>query len=327
LAQNTPAFTPHRTMQWNSTKSGAPSEDQVMIHKNTARSNFNAMLGELPKLRRNPRAPKVDGLLADTFTENASFGQSTATRTMHSRYNSAQKSKSSLGAPFKVPSYFFTPNDSGNLFNSMKQNKQEPNEPKAFVLTQPDPRIRKNLFEQKQNCVQDNVVSTDMVRYGPNFDLHMQSGPRDEMLPAKNANYKMHLGRKLCNDETERVKRHENIRQRQLEIQEETRVKQVIADRKENARDKQYEKSRKEEAKDAKDKFGKLDMTRDEHLKKTRREEKDLDNTAHKAGKDHHKDVEAHTAKLEADTFQYATDQHHRTVRDEKEWLNRRKSL
>jgi len=104
-------------------------------------------------------------------------------------------------------------------------------------------------------------------------------------------------------------------------------VKQVIADRKENAREKQYEKFRKEEAKDAKDKFTKLDMTRDDHLKKTRKHERDLDNTAHKAGKDHHKEVEAHTAKKEADMLQYATDQHNRMVRDEKDWLNRRNSL
>ena len=121
LAQNTPQYTPHRTMTWNSTKSGAPSVDQVMMHRNTARSNFNAMLNDLPKLRRNPRAPQVDGLLSDTFNENASFGgHSTQARTMQSRYNSAQKSKSSLGGAFKMPSYFFTPDDSGNLFNSMK---------------------------------------------------------------------------------------------------------------------------------------------------------------------------------------------------------------
>lgn len=137
-------------MTWNSTKSGAPSVDQVMIHKNTARTTFNAMLNDLPKLRRNPRAPQVDGLLGDTFNENASFGGgSTAAKTMQSRYNSAQKSKSSLGCAFKMPSYFFTPDDSGNLFNSMKQSKAEPLEPKAFVLTQPDPRIRKNVFENK----------------------------------------------------------------------------------------------------------------------------------------------------------------------------------
>jgi len=134
-------------MQWNSTKSGAPSVDQVMIHKNTARTQFNAMLNELPKLRRNPRAPKVEGELAEIFNENSSFGHSTASKTMQSRYNSAMKSKSSLGGAFQVPSYFFTPDD--NMFNSMRQNKQEPLEPKAFVLTQPDCRIRKNVFENK----------------------------------------------------------------------------------------------------------------------------------------------------------------------------------
>jgi len=90
--------------------------------------------------------------------------------------------------------------------------------------------------------MQDNVVSTDLVRFGPNFDMHMQSGPRDEMLPARDSNYKMHLGRKLCNDETERVRKHEALRQKQLDIEEEHRVKQIICDRKENAREKAFEK-------------------------------------------------------------------------------------
>jgi hypothetical protein len=81
-----------------------------------------------------------------------------------------------------------------------------------------------------------------MVRFGPNFDLHMQSGPRDEMLPAHDSNYKMHLGRKLCNDETERVRKHEALRQKQLEIEEEHRVKQAIQERKEAAREKAFDK-------------------------------------------------------------------------------------
>jgi hypothetical protein len=90
-----------------------------MIHKNTARNNFCAMLNELPKLRRNPRAPKVEGLLGETFNENSSFGgNTTAASKQPSRYNSAVKSKSSLGGAFKVPSYFFLPED--NLFNSMR---------------------------------------------------------------------------------------------------------------------------------------------------------------------------------------------------------------
>lgn len=68
-------------------------------------------------------------------------------------------------------------------------------------------------------------------------------------------------------------------------------------------------------------------MTRDDHLSKTRRYERELDNKAHRAGKDHHKEVEAYTAKKEAEMQQYATDQHNRAVRDENAWLNRRKSL
>ena len=79
-------------------------------------------------------------------------------------------------------------------------------------------------------------MGTDLIRFGPNFDLHMQSGPKNEMVPAKDANWKLNKGRKICNEETIRVKRHEQIRNRQLEMQEETRVKQVLNEKKDAQR-------------------------------------------------------------------------------------------
>lgn len=45
-----------------------------MLHKNMARTCFNEMLSELPKIKKGSRAPKVDGLLAEVFNENSSFG-------------------------------------------------------------------------------------------------------------------------------------------------------------------------------------------------------------------------------------------------------------
>lgn len=101
----------------------------------------------------------------------------------------------------------------------------------------------------------------------------------------------------------------------------------MINDRKDAAHTKTFEKWKKEEAKDAKDKFAKIANTREDHLTKTRKKEKDDDLNAHREGKQHHKDVEAATAEKEARMLKDAQDQHARAVRDENEWLNRRKSL
>lgn len=254
-----------------------------MLHKNMARTCFNEMLSELPKLKRGSRAPKVDGLLAEFYHENSSFG-STAAKTFTSRHMST-KSKSSCGGPFNVPHYFFTPDD--NLFNSMRQNKEEPLEPKAFVLTSPDNRIRKNLFEGRTVNMHDSLYSTNAPREGANFEQHTNGHAC--FVPAKDADYKMQLGQKVCADETERVKKHEAIRLRQLEIEEEVRVRQLIKDKQEAVREKAFEKMKREEAKDRKTEFTKLDDTRHHHYTTTQKKYKTLDNDAHRAGLSHHK--------------------------------------
>lgn len=48
---------------------------------------------------------------------------------------------------------------------------------------------------------------------------------------------------------------------------------------------------------------------------------------AHKEGKEHHKAVEAHTAKKKAQELTDAQSQHARAVRDENDGVTRRKSL
>ena len=70
------------------------------------------------------------------------------------------------------------------------------------------------------------------------------------MVPSRDANYKMHLARKVAHDETERVRKHEALRLKQLELEEELRVRQIIKDRQEEQREKAFEKTKREEAKE-----------------------------------------------------------------------------
>jgi hypothetical protein len=56
-------------------------------------------------------------------------------------------------------------------------------------------------------------------------------------------------------DETERVRKHQEVRMRQLEIEEETKVRQLLKDKQDLQRDKNFEKSKKEETLERKQEF------------------------------------------------------------------------
>jgi len=55
---------------------------------------------------------------------------STAAKTF---YSPRTEPKNHMSSTFQVPNYIFKPDD--NLFNTLKQNKADPFEPTAFVLT------------------------------------------------------------------------------------------------------------------------------------------------------------------------------------------------
>lgn len=47
----------------------------------------------------------------------------------------------SQGGGYNIPDYFYTPRE--NLFNSLQVRKDEPLNPKFFILTEPDDRVAK----------------------------------------------------------------------------------------------------------------------------------------------------------------------------------------
>lgn len=120
----------------------------------------------------------------------------------------------------------------------------------------------------------------------------IETAANDVFLTARDNNYKMHLAMKLSVDEAERVHKHELAKLRQLELEEDTRVKQLIKDRLEQAREKAFEKEKKEKDKDRRTNIEKIDFVRVDHLQKTQQKYKNLDNIAHKAGKTHHREVD-----------------------------------
>jgi hypothetical protein len=71
---------------------------------------------------------------------------------------------------------------------------------------------------------------------------------------------------------------------RQLEIEEEVKVRQLIRERDSIAKDKAFERVKKEESKERKDEFKKIDFVRHDHYDKVQKFYKNLDNIAHKAG-------------------------------------------
>jgi hypothetical protein len=66
-----------------------------------------------------------------------------------------------------VPEYFYTPRD--NLLKSLTKKKTEPLEPKFFVLTEPDDRVSRHLFNTMQSFAADSIVSAGTIREGKNY--------------------------------------------------------------------------------------------------------------------------------------------------------------
>lgn len=147
------------------------------------------------------------------------------------------------------------------------------------------------------------------------------------MVPTRDANYKVYLGRKIAKTENERVDNHKQIREKQLEIQEETRVRQMIKEKKELQRERKYGETQREESKDRADNFAKIDLVRLDHLSKTHQKYQTLDNIAFRAHKDHMTEMEALTEKHRQDDASHSTQSYMRFVRDEQAWLDRRHSL
>lgn len=137
----------------------------------------------------------------------------------------------------------------------------------------------------------------------------------------------MYQGKKLVNDETNRVDTHETIRKKQLEIEEENRVRQIIKEKQEMAREKGYTIRLKEESTERNANFAKINFVRVDHFEKTKHKYQTLDNIAYKAHKDHIVEIDNHYEKLASDMENEAQQAYLRATRNEQAWLDRRHSL
>ncbi len=71
-------------------------------------------------------------------------------------------------------------------------------------------------------------------------------------MPSRDLNSKLLQARKLTLNQTHRVSKHEILRKRQLEIEEEIRISQLIREQSKTAREKKFQKSKLEEMKEKK---------------------------------------------------------------------------
>ena len=165
------------------------------------------------------------------------------------------------------------------------------------------------------------------TRGGATFYLTSDPHESFEIAPQRETNFKAYMGKKIAKQETERVNNHEQIRTRQLEMQEETRVRQILKEKKEQMREKKYSEFLKEQSKDAREEFNKINIVREDHFDKTQKKYKEMDNEAYRAHKAHMQEMEDLTEKHRQDDLQYSKDSHYRFCRDEQAWLDRRASL
>lgn len=106
------------------------------------------------------------------------------------------------------------------------------------------------------------------TRGGATFHLTHDFHETYDVLPQRDTNYKAFQGKKLASHENKRVDYHETVRKKQLDMQEERRVKEIIKERKEEKREKKYNDFCKEQRKDMEDTFGKINTARQDYFEK-----------------------------------------------------------
>lgn len=122
---------------------------------------------------------------------------------------------------------------------------------------------------------------------GATFHLTKDTHETYDVLPQRDTNYKAYQGKKLAAFENQRVDHHESVRKKQLDMQEERRVKEIIKEKKEERREKKYNDFRKETKKDMADTFGKINTTRADYFEKNAAKKRELDKEGYQAHKDH----------------------------------------
>ena len=227
------------------------------------------MISSLPQIKGN--AVYGTSTLSEFFnnsTQSKSTGAQTSTNSTK-RQVFQTPSKSLLLNKNAEQRYFYKPDD--NILKPRQQKKSNPLEPMGFHMDQPDTRIRKKLFQSNLGVLEDSVVSTGAAGKvqpdeSPNFYLTNVHPENPKIVPTVEINYKMYQGKKLVNDETNRVETHETIRKKQLEIEEENRVRQIIKEKQEMAREKGYTIRLKEESTERNANFAKINYVREDHF-------------------------------------------------------------
>lgn len=99
-------------------------------------------------------------------------------------------------------------------------------------------------------------------RVGPNYDLLNSARTKSDSTQTRITNYKLAQAQKVTNSEKERVKRHQEVRNRQLELEEESRVRHMLKDNQTSAREKKFERWQREESKERKAEQSKREQSR-----------------------------------------------------------------
>lgn len=102
----------------------------------------------------------------------------------------------------------------------------------------------------------------------------------------------MQRAQKITAFETDRVDKHENIRERQLELTQEARVLQILKEKQDQARWNAFKERMQEEQEMQTHNFQTIQTVRDEHYKKVQSKYKHLDDLGYAAHKEHMVEVE-----------------------------------
>lgn len=93
------------------------------------------------------------------------------------------------------------------------------------MLTEPEDRIAMHQFDNQQSYIAETIVSGGPFDFPSVTHSVFRPTEMNETIMSKDANYRIIQAEKIVAAERERIERHRRLRSKQLEIEEEIRVR------------------------------------------------------------------------------------------------------
>lgn len=125
------------------------------------------------------------------------------------------------------------------MFERKKYNKIDPTEIRSFHLTQPEERISSFIFKNQRSTVYDSIANqATFMAIGKNEPSKIPPVDQNNKVLTREIDHTVRRAHRVVELEMDRVQKHTEVRNRQIEIEKEARVVLLLREKSEKEKEK-----------------------------------------------------------------------------------------